>query len=406
MKSTRLGQVEQRLIVNAKRRQYACPICGGGELVGCGCRPETHHVSLDRYLLPVLVPEVRLWVDRQYFDYRNLARFNLFICPRCYFMFDGPVVLRAGELIIDKRTMTFARRAVQGLSPDEGEWPLGAIFWDCVKRQAPKLAATDWFAQATVAGLLTPRCAEVFRGKPQQFNGLIRTLLEEKNPLATQGLLARLDPLLCRGVVDLITWDSFRSRPILFALHEARLLHLALIVGRENDRPFRVNLGGDPLDDVARFLLAFQQGRMLVHSAAGSILTVALRMARFAPNKVDLWWCKQIALLASEMIVRAGFYDYRDAEIRPHLVEENNEAVRYLNLLLRRELGMTEAVLAKEPALLRLELNHGLNRCVAVARGAGTPAERRASRLCTQIEERIGRQFPPGFLDIHEITVS
>ena len=147
-------------------------------------------------------------------------------------------------------------------------------------------------------------------------------------------------------------------------------------------------LGGETLADVARFLLGFHEGRAPMHSAAGSILAVALRMARFAPNKVDLWWCKQVALLASEMVIRAGFYDYRDGEVRPHLPEENNEAV-----------------LTKEPEVLRQELSQGLNRNVAIARGAGTPAERRASRLSVQIEERIGRRFPPGFVEVHEIPL-
>ena len=405
MKSTRLGHVAQRFLVNARRRQYACPACGGRELVGVGCRPETHQVSLDRYLLPVLIPAARLWVDRQFFDYRNLGRFNLFVCPTCYFTLDGPVVLKGGELILEKRFLTFARRAAQGLFPEEGGWPLGAIFWDRVKRQAAKLDAVDWFAHATAGAFLTERSAAAFHDKPQQFNALARMLFHQTDWPATQGLLARLDPLTRHGIVDLLVANSFRSRPLLFALNEVRLVHLALIVGRDNERPFRVALGGETLADVARFLLGFHEGRAPMHSAAGSILAVALRMARFAPNKVDLWWCKQVALLASEMVIRAGFYDYRDGEVRPHLPEENNEAVRYLNLLLRRELGMNGAVLTKEPEVLRQELSQGLNRNVAIARGAGTPAERRASRLSVQIEERIGRRFPPGFVEVHEIPL-
>jgi hypothetical protein len=405
MNASKLAHIDQRFHVNARRRQYACPVCGQGELVGHGCRPATHQMTLDRYLAPILVPQARLWVGRQAWDFRNLSRFNLFVCPRCYFMLDGPVTLKDGEIAPEKRAVTFARRTMPGLAPEEGGATPGAIFWDRVQRQAAKLDGLDWLAIATTGDHLDPRFAEALRGKEHVFREILRTLLHAGSPEATRDLVKRVDAITRRGAADLITGEAFRSRPLLFALYETRLALLAVLVGRENERPFQVRPGGELLGDVARFLLSFQQGRAINHSVAGSILTVAVRMARFAPDKVDLWWCKQIGLLAGEFLVRAGFYDYRSAEVHPHAPEENNEAVRYLTLLLRRELGMGDAVLSKEPEMLRLELNHGLNRCASIAKGEGTPNERRAFRLGLQVAERVGKNFPPGFVDIHEIPV-
>ena len=390
--------LKRRTQVVSKRRIYDCPNCSTGSLVGYSCRPQTNLVHLDRYLAFELIPETRLFVEGEEFPYRNLARFHLFICTHCYYMIDGPVTLKEGKVSPEIRMIDLARRYDGRLANEEGGMTFAALFWHILRSHGAQLDGIDWFAQAKKNGLFNEK-GMVFLDKAEQFNSLMRTVFHEQELSTALMLVDKLNQLLVRSLVDLVTINSFNVEPVLHTLYLYRLIQYTVLIGRRNDHPFRLSPKDEPLIRLAEYLFKLNDGRAVERSSSANLMLAASRMSQVAGNEQESAWARQIAFLSSCLALQSANLIYDNPEIDPNQLHENNEAARYLNLVLRKELNVDDSAPPRNRDTIQRELNLGLKLCADYGRGMGTPRERRACRMADQIGKLVRGAVDDGTLD-------
>lgn len=397
---------DQEYLVSARRRSYNCPSCDSGQLVGYGVRPKTHQVTMNRYLAPTVSHKGRLTIDNQEVSFRSLGRLNLFICPKCYFMTDAPIVLKAGKIVTDRQMLSFAYKTQGQLQTDEGGLSVRQLFWICLRHYASKMTGNDWFALGVKHEVINPQVVNAFRTKAAQYNAYIQAMLQKKDLETSMQLLAKLESSTKQGLAELLTVDSYANLPVLSGLYLYRMIQYVILFGRDNAKPFMFDPNIDPLESILQYFESFKPGRPIDRAFCGYAMIIAARMIQVACSRKDSSLLHRIILITSELIGRGGIVNYNNMEVRPEIPQENYEVAGYLHLLAYHKVPSEDHPDLRQKDIARSELSFGLNRCAAYSRGDGNSIQLRACRLAEQVSKLALKNLPEGSVDLKEISIA
>jgi len=371
-----------------RRRVYVCPVCGNQTFSGYSCRPKPYQVTTDHYLLPRLRNEVHLQLNDDAVSYRDMSRFNYFLCSSCGFVIDGMVVLADRKVRADRRLLDFHFQ----VKDDGDDWlDLFRLFF---LSRSGSLELTDWYELAMSHSLFSRRGHDLFGNRAGAFNDLVLVLLNEKNPSKARLMNSLLNQSINAGIADLLTLDSYENHQVMSTLYLYRMVQYAMVLSRYND--LRVLADAEALDPgwvnnlVERLLgVMFPDLHYL-----GPLMLSALKFIVHSQDEGEKNAGRRCALYATELLIRTGDLDYSNEEIRPQIVHQNNEAINYLNLLLRKELGdQIDLELTNFRQVFHQMIN-GLNKCACASRSSKFPHFRRAWKMGERITELSTELMP------------
>jgi len=388
--------VEQEggLVIEVSRRVYACPVCGGRTLRGHTYKAEPNAVTIDRYMLPYAAPNAEVFYHGSPLRYRSLSRFTLYFCPHDLLILDSPIVFKAGLTQVDEDQVLFHRGNLDWISVAGKGMTFDKLFWLLIDRYRGRLVEVDWYR--LVSDAQDEKVLALFNGKPSLFNSLVNTALSCPDGRDAARSRALLDRVFEGGLFGLLGYKPFAERSLSALMFDFKMLHYALKVARDNDMVMEIGRQ-DPLHTIGGLLGKRIKSGLLDKGALGRLMMTALKRIRFARTALEIWKLKMLALLSSELLILSGDYDYSDPSVISKLVYYNNEAIKYLNLLLRKELRFDNGFLSPRERI-EGELVRALNHSdIYFLHGHSSRAVQRAVRLGERIREFAGKHLGIGF---------
>ena len=384
-----MGERKNHIIEIAKRA-YVCPVCGERSLRGYTYMAGPQAVTIDRYLLPYAAEWARVFYNGEPLPYRSLFRFTIFFCPHDYLILDSPVVFKAGLTQVDEDQILFHKGNLDWVAVAGKGMTFEKVFELLLARYRDAFANIDWYSLLTED--VGEKAMDVFGKNPALFNSLVYTAILDGSSDPSSRSRALLERLVDGGLAGLIGNKPFASKTLCSFLLDYKMLHYALKIARDND----VSISLD-FDDLTMMLGEFV-GRLMKSGLyerrdIGRLMVVALKRAKLARTAFEIWKLKMLALMCAELLISSGDYDYSDPEVMVRLVYHNNEAIKYLDLLLRKELKI-EGKLLVEPERIRNEMVMNLeHNDVYFFHGHNSRATQKALRIGERIRQMAAKHL-------------
>lgn len=366
-------------------RAYKCPVCGNRALRGYSYNGGDKVITIDRYLLPYATEKAKMFYRQAPISVHALSRFALYFCPHDLLILDSPVFFRLGlsnveedEILFHTGNMDWVPVAGKGVT-------FNKIFWNLIIQYSDRLRKIDWYPMASFH--LKEAEGGMFQSFPEAFNSLVFTALSGPNDVQAVSALTLLDRLIDGGLFAIIRCGIPFKREVCALFFDYKIIHYALTIARDND--IEVNLGEDfqPSNLGVIFSALFKKG-YFDKSSLGRLMMAALKRARYATTSFEIWQYKMFALVCAELLIKAGNYDYADPKVMVRLVYYNNEAIKYLDLLLRKELKLNDRWLGKTSERLKSEIVQSISRSdVYFYHGHSSKVVQKALRLGEKIKQ-------------------
>ena len=378
----------KRLIVDVSKRAYPCPVCGGRTLKGHSYRATPHAVTVNRYLLPYASSEAAVLYNCEVLPYRSLFRFTIYFCPRDLLILDSPIAFKAELTQVDEDQILFHQGNMDWIAVAGKGMTFQKVLWMLIARYRDRLAKVDWFK--LVFDELDERALKLFRNKHALFNSVVNAALQGPDGEESAQSMLLLDRVLDGGLFGILGSKPFAKRVLGALMFDYKMAHYALKIARDNDVPLRLD-GEDLLQTISKLLDKLANIGLREKKTVGRLMMTALKRIRFASSALEVWKLKMLALFCAELLIAAGDYDYSDPDVMARLVYQNNEAIKYLDLLLRKELAIDDGLLNRRERI-EAELVRALNHSDAYfLHGHSARAIQKAIRIGERLRELSGR---------------
>ena len=315
-------------------RTHKCPVCGKRSLIGYDLNPRPVHIEFSSILRPQLPEGHRVYDEDGPVELTDMDLIHLYICPHDLALHRGRyrVGMVRGGLAeeIDweaKRTLRSKDRRTML------ERNLLQIFMRRKGEDAPGILAR----RAARAGLIgsDPGDFEIL-----ELTARLEQLITASSTAEYEDLSRTLNRSLSTPLPSLVLLESYRDLDSVQTLLDLERIYLMESLARENGLEISDELFVNTLEMTTRFVQVIYDSPVLEPWSLRRLLTNLLATAQVLGQKEQ---ASYNALLAARRcvicILRFGDVSYDDPNIIAARVEQNNEAVRYLYLVLRKMLG-------------------------------------------------------------------
>lgn len=344
--------------IEVSDRAYKCPVCGHRALGGYSYSGGDKVITADRYLLPYATEQAKIFYRQSQLFVHGLSRFALYFCPHDLLILDSPVFFRLGLSDVEADQILFHIGNLDWVPVAGKGVTFSKIFWNLLAQYRDRLRKIDWYQIASFH--LNEAANKVFKEVPQAFNSLVFTALAGPEDGQAVSALALLDKLIDGGLFAVIRCGIPFKRDVCALFFDYKIIHYALAVARDNDIAFNLGDSFQPTNLGVIFNVLFKKG-FFDKSSLGRLMMAALKRLRYAASAFEIWQYKMLALICAELLIKAGDYDYADPKVMARLVYYNNEAIKYLDLLLRKELKLSDRWLVKSTERLKSEIIQSIN---------------------------------------------
>ncbi len=326
-------------------RTFHCPLCQSRTLHGYTFDSKPSAMVLDRYLFA--------WIqDPHYFNFKGerlkecyTGLFDLYICPRDLFVVESRLQIQSGRVHLPKGTQEFYE-AHGGATPTATP-TLRDMFFQVLVNQRYKFLQTNWLLVAKENLSLSYRGWLKYSNKPNEFRKLLaRHILSSTKGKDNTDFIetsAELGDVLDNGIPGLFAAQSFKNRNALSFILQYKLYEMTFLLHEMAQIPFSpIRKDENALMLTLRSLIGLSDTEELDRTMTGMILLLALKLAIVTENHLTSRRALAIAFYASELAQKCKPWDYGNREINPNLLLTNNEAVIYINLLLRKQMRIPD----------------------------------------------------------------
>jgi len=379
------GKGTKNYVIEVSDRTYICPVCGNRLLRGYSYGGGGKVITVDRYLLPYATEKAQIFYNQEQIFSHWLSRFALYFCPNDLLILDSPVFFRLGLSNVEEDQIAFHTGNLDWVPVAGKGVTFKKLFWMLINQYCERLRKIDWYK--IVKNHLNPTAYGVFQNVPEAFNSLVFTALAGPEAEQSAKALALLDRLIDGGLFSVLRCGMPFRQDVCALMFDFKIVHYALTIARDND--IEVDLSeGVQFDKFGVIFSEFFKKKFFDKSAMGRLMMTALKRTRYAKTAFEIWQFKMMALICAELLTLAGDYDYTDSKVMVRLVYYNNEAIKYLDLLLRKELKISDRWLARSTERLNSDVVRGINRSdVYFLHGHGTRIIQKAVRLGEKIKQ-------------------
>lgn len=371
--------------IEVSDRAYNCPVCGNRTLRGYSYNGGDKVITVDRYLLPYATEKAKIFYRQIQIFVHGLSRFALYFCPKDLLILDSPVFFRLGLSDVEADQILFHIGNLDWVPVAGKGITFNRIFWNLISQYRDRLRRVDWYQIVSLH--LDEATRKVFQKIPQAFNSLIYTALAGPEDKQAISALVLLDKLIDGGLFAIIRHGIPFSRDVCALLFDYKIIHYALAIARDNDIELNLSYDFKPSDLGSIFNSLFKKS-YFDKSFLGRLMMAALKRLRYAISAFEIWQYKMLALICAELLIKAGDYDYADPKVMARLVYYNNEAIKYLDLLLRKELKLSDKWFAKSAERLKSEICQSITGSdVYFYHGHSTKVVQKALRLGEKLKQ-------------------